>query len=113
MVTMRECNHIWAASRVDLVHPSPEVICGVIHAHRVPLLKAVASDEDLVAVVVHEGGGFWIILAVKDVSEEVVHQFWDEVLVSELVRSATETCGSTYFQSRVIWMLTQCPFIKP
>jgi len=112
-VAMRKRDHVWAASRIDLVHPSPEVIRGVIDAHRAPLLKAIASDVDPVAIVVREGGEFWIVLAVKDASEEVVCQFWDKVLVSGSVRCVIGMCRSAYLHSWIVCMLTQHPFVKP
>ena len=111
-VATRERHHVWAASHVDLVHPSPEVVRGVIHAHRTLSLKAVPSDEDLVTVVICEGRGFRIVLAVKDAGEEVVHQFRDKILGSGSVRYAAETRGSTCFHSRVVRVLAEYPFVE-
>lgn len=79
-VTARECHHIWTTSHVDFVHLSPEVICGVVHAHRVPLFKTVTVDVELVAVIVCEPGEFRIILPVEDSGEEMICQLWNEVL---------------------------------
>lgn len=81
-VVVGKRNHVWAASRVDLVYPSSKVIGSIIHAHCAPLLKGVAGNKHLVTVIVCEGGGFWIVLLVIDASEEVVHQFWDKVLAA-------------------------------
>ena len=112
-VAVRESHHVWTAPRVDLVHPSSEVVCGVIHADRPALLKVVASDEDLVTVIVREGSGFRIILAVMDASEEVVHQFRDKILVERSARCATEMRGNTCVQSWVIHIFAERPSVKP
>jgi hypothetical protein len=41
----RERHYIWTAFHIDLVLSSTEIVSGVIHGHRVPLLKAIANDE--------------------------------------------------------------------
>jgi len=80
-VARRECHHVWTASHVYLVHPSPEVIRSVEDAHRAPLLKFVTGNKDLVAVAICECGRFGIVLAVEDASKQVVCQLWDKVLL--------------------------------
>lgn len=76
----RERNDVWAAFHVDLVLSSTEIVRGIVHGHRIPLLEAIARDEDLAAVIVGEGARFFFVLEVKDASEEMVFEVWDEVL---------------------------------
>ena len=76
----RECHHIWTAFHVDLVLSVMEIVSGVIHSHCVLLLKAITRNEHLAAVVLCEGGRLLLILTVKDASEKVVLEVWDEVL---------------------------------
>ena len=79
---MRECHHIPAALHVDLVAPPSEVVCCIVYRHGEPLFEPLANNEDLVTFTICEGGGFWVVLAVQDASEEVVLQIWDKVLVN-------------------------------
>ena len=62
----------------------PEVICGVIHAHRIPLFETVAMNVDLVTVVICEVGRFRVVLLVKNVGEEVVQQLRDNALMQPM-----------------------------
>jgi len=81
-VAAREGHHVWTTSHVDFVHLSPEIICRVIHTHRVPLFETVAVDVDLVTLVICEVGRFRVILLAKDAGEEVVQHLCDKVLCS-------------------------------
>jgi hypothetical protein len=47
------------------------------------LFKAFSNNLEPVAVMVCEGGEFWIILAVQDAGEEVVLQVWYKVLTNK------------------------------
>ena len=81
-VATRECHHILAALHVDLVAPPSEVVCCIVYCHRELLFEPLANNEDLVTFTICEGGGFWVIFAVQDASEEVILQIWDKVLVN-------------------------------
>ena len=76
----REHHHVWTTFHIDLVLPSPEVVAGVIHGHRVPLFEAVTRDEHFVAVVLCKRWRFFIILMVKDPSKKVVLEVQNKVL---------------------------------
>jgi len=79
---MRQGHHIWATLQVDLIAASSEVICCVVHRHRVPSFKALADDVNPVTIVIREHRGFWVILVAQNASEEVVFQLRNKVLVS-------------------------------
>jgi hypothetical protein len=57
-----------------------EIIGGVIHGHRVPLLNTIASNEHFVVVVLRKGWRFLVVLTAKDPSKEVVLKVRNEVL---------------------------------
>lgn len=81
-VIMGESHHVRAALHVDLISPSPEVVCCVVHCHREPLFEALANYEDLVKFVIYECGVFWVVLTMQNASEEVMLQARNKILVN-------------------------------
>ena len=100
-------------SYVDLVCPPLEIVCCVIDGYCVLLLKMVAMDVDFVMFGICETGRFGIILLVEDLSKEVVHQLWNEVLISKLIRYLTGMCRNECLESWIIYILTICPLVEP
>ena len=107
----RERHHIRATFQVDLVFPLLEVIAGVIHGHRVPLLEPITGDEHFITIILCEGWRFLVVLTVKDPSEEVILEVRNEVLeqVSWLPRGK---CRATCLQSWIISVLAKGPLVE-
>lgn len=69
---MRQGHHIRMTLQVDLIAALLDIVCCVVHRHCVPLFEVLASNVNLIMIMIHEHGQFRVVLVAQNASEEVV-----------------------------------------